>query len=263
MSTGERGRTIELSVPRRIMTDLMRFAAAVPTVPALRRMNVSAVMAARRVSPLNQSWSAIFAKAYALVARERPELRRIFFSFPRERCVEFPQSTASVAIEINYNGEPAVFPCVIGDPASLSLVEISERIRMAVEAPEQHIANFQRYVALSSLPWVIRRWGLSAMFNMPDYRATHMGTFALTAVANLGTDLIHPLSAWPTLLTYGVFSPDGTTDVRIIFDHRVLDGCTVARALARLEEVLNGPIIEELQGDGSAAQVHARAVSAI
>jgi hypothetical protein len=144
---------------------------------------------------------------------------------------------------------------VIGDPASLSLVEISDRIRKAVEAPEEHIANFQHYVAVSHVPWFIRRWVLSAMFNMPAYRATHMGTFALTAVANLGTDLIHPLSAWPTLVTYGVFAPDGTTDVRIIFDHRVLDGCSVARALARLEEVLNGPIIDELQGARSAAPV--------
>src|SRR5262245_18273956 len=101
------------------------------------------------------------------------------------------------------------------------------------------------------------------MLNMPAYRATHMGSLALTPVVNAGTDLVHPLSAWPTLLTYGVFSPDGTTDVRIIFDHRVLDGCTVARALARLEEVLNGPIIEELQRDCSAAQDHARVVSAV
>ena len=173
--------------------------------------------------------------------------RRIYFSFPRERYVEFPHSTASIAIEIIYEGEPAVFPCVIGDPASLSLIEISETIRKAVESPAGHIANFQRYVTGSKLPRLIRRPGLSVLFNMPTYRANHMGTFALTAVANLGTNLVHPLSAWPTLLTYGVFAPDGYADVRIIFDHRVVDGCSIARALARLEEILNGPMVDELK----------------
>src|SRR4051812_27559388 len=248
MATGEPVRTIPLSAPRRIITDLMRFAAAVPTVPALRRMDVSAVMAARRGSPQHQSWSAIFAKAYAIVARERPELRRIYFSFPRERYVEFPHSVASIAIEITYDGEPAVFPCVIDDPASLSLVEISHRTRNGVGAPEDHFAVFQLSVAVKHVPRFLRRLGFSVIFNIPASRARHMGTFALTTVGNLGADLIHPRSAWPTLVTYGVFTPDGTTDVRIIFDHRVLDGCSVARALARLDEVLNGPIIEELQG---------------
>ena len=51
-----------------------------------------------------------------------------------------------------------------------------------------------------------------------------------------------------TVLTYGVFSSDDGLDVRIIFDHRVIDGATVARALMRLEEMLNGPVAEELRG---------------
>ncbi|HEY0438608.1 MAG TPA: 2-oxo acid dehydrogenase subunit E2, partial [Xanthobacteraceae bacterium] len=63
----------------------------------------------------------------------------------------------------------------------------------------------------------------------------------------LGADLLHPVGPWTTLLTYGPLRADGTVEVRIIFDHRVLDGATAARALARLEEVLNGPILDELR----------------
>ena len=35
--------------------------------------------------------------------------------------------------------------------------------------------------------------------------------------------------------------------VRIVYDHRVLDGANVARALARLEEKLNHDIVDELE----------------
>jgi hypothetical protein len=35
--------------------------------------------------------------------------------------------------------------------------------------------------------------------------------------------------------------------VKIIYDHRVLDGRTVARALGTLEEILQGPIAAELK----------------
>jgi pyruvate/2-oxoglutarate dehydrogenase complex dihydrolipoamide acyltransferase (E2) component len=41
-------------------------------------------------------------------------------------------------------------------------------------------------------------------------------------------------------------SADGGLDVRIIYDHRVMDGATVARALGRLEEILNSTLREEV-----------------
>ena len=45
----------------------------------------------------------------------------------------------------------------------------------------------------------------------------------------------------------GVIEPDGSVDVRLIYDHRVLDGTTVARALAELEETLNRELVNELR----------------
>jgi pyruvate/2-oxoglutarate dehydrogenase complex dihydrolipoamide acyltransferase (E2) component len=60
-----------------------------------------------------------------------------------------------------------------------------------------------------------------------------------------------------TTLNYGVIEPDGTVCVRIIYDHRVFDGAVVARALVRLEEVLNGPLLDELRGMAGNAQVAA------
>jgi pyruvate/2-oxoglutarate dehydrogenase complex dihydrolipoamide acyltransferase (E2) component len=48
------------------------------------------------------------------------------------------------------------------------------------------------------------------------------------------------------VLNYGVIGADGTVAVRIMYDHRVLDGATVARVLARIEEKLGSEILQEL-----------------
>jgi hypothetical protein len=72
-------------------------------------------------------------------------------------------------------------------------------------------------------------------------------------VAPFGASSLHVLSPLTTTLNYGTFLPDGSLDVRLVYDHRVLDGATVARALGHLEEVLHGPIADELAGVGSRA----------
>ena len=65
--------------------------------------------------------------------------------------------------------------------------------------------------------------------------------------ASAGATALNLVSPLPTALNYGLFAPDGTLDVRLHFDHRVLDGMPAARALAELEAELNGPILAELR----------------
>ncbi len=84
--------------------------------------------------------------------------------------------------------------------------------------------------------------------NLSGYRrARNWGTFAVSVYSSLGAESLHPLSPLTTTLNYGVIADDGTVDVRIIYDHRVLDGSSVARALADLEQTLNGRLIDSLQ----------------
>ena len=106
----EIGHNLPLSVPRRIMGDLMSFAKAIPSVPVQRPMNVAPVMSARaRLGRNAPGWCAIFTKAFGLMAREFPELRRAYIPFPRAHLYEHPCSIASIAIEREYQGEPGVF----------------------------------------------------------------------------------------------------------------------------------------------------------
>ena len=94
-----RGRRIPLSVPRRIIADLMRVTASVPTIPIVRQMNLDAVVKARAANSGRPPWSAIFVKAFAVVAEEMPVLRRTYVKYPWAHLYEYPTSNAVVAVE--------------------------------------------------------------------------------------------------------------------------------------------------------------------
>ena len=63
----------------------------------------------------------------------------------------------------------------------------------------------------------------------------------------LGAESLNPLTPLTTLLNYGLISDDGAVSVRIHYDHRVMDGANVARALERFEIILNGPVADEVK----------------
>lgn len=242
-----RGRTIPLSVPRRIISDLMYFAAATPSVAVTRRMDLGAVVVARGRGDGPPLWPAIFAKAFAVVANQMPELRRAYVTLPWPHLYEYPKSVASIAVEREYGGEPGVFPCVVKDPLALSIDEIGRQVTFAARAPFDEIGRFRRLRRLARLPLLVRRAAMWVALSSGRQRAQRFGTFAISSVAPLGVDLLTPLSVWTVLLHYGVLDERGCLDVHLTFDHRAVDGATIARALACLEAVLNGPVLEELR----------------
>jgi hypothetical protein len=154
-------------------------------------------------------------------------------------------------VEREYLGEPCVFFGHIGNPSKLSLQEIHTRIRHFAEAPIGEVKSFRKMLSVSIWPRFLRRallWlGLNLPRTRPRTRPGQFGTFGLSVYSSLGAESLHPLSPLTTTLNYGVINPDGTVWVRMIYDHRVFDGATAARALAKLDEVINGPILAELQ----------------
>jgi hypothetical protein len=50
------------------------------------------------------------------------------------------------------------------------------------------------------------------------------------------------------VLSYGLVEANGTIAVVLRWDHRVTDAAPIARAMSRLEQVLNGEIAAELRG---------------
>ena len=236
------------------MVDLLHFASGVPTVPVQRRMALGSVAEARTRSTARPCWPALFLKAYATVVREMPALRRAYVKLPWTHLREYPRSVASVAVERDWEGEPCVFFGRIGDPATLPLGELHERIRALAEAPVGSVKSYRRMLRLAALPRPLRRAMMWLGLNLPRTRPGQFGTFGLSVYSSLGAESLHPLSPLTTTLTYGPIGADGGVDVRLVYDHRVLDGATVARALARIESVMRGAILTELAesaGDGS------------
>jgi hypothetical protein len=242
------GRNVSLSVPRRLICDLMHFAHRVPTVPVERRMKLAAVVAARQEAAPRPSWCAIFTKALALVAANRPELRRAYLTFPWAHLYEHPISVASIAFERRLGDEDVVLFAPVRWPEGRGLLEIDAKLRHFKEAPLEKISPFHRALRISRLPRPLRRLMWWFGLNVWGRKRSHyMGTFGVSVYSSLGAASLHPLSPLTTALNYGVIAEDGSVDVRLIYDHRVLDGATVARALQDMERVLQCEILAELR----------------
>jgi hypothetical protein len=230
-----------------MVIDLLYFARGIPTVPVQKRMSLGPLVAARAACGERPRWTAIFTKAYALLAQEVPELRRAYVKIPWAHLYEYPISKANIIIERDYRGEPSLCPVSIKDPAHRSVGDIGRQIQHATTAPLEEIKDFRRWMRFARLPRPLRRtlWWIG--LNIGRQRGNFFGTFGLSVYSALNAESLHPLSPLTTLLNYGVMTGEGVLDVRIIYDHRVLDGATVARALGRLEEILNSVILEEVQ----------------
>jgi hypothetical protein len=241
-----RGKMIRLSIPRRMVGDLLYFAGGIPTVPVQKRMSLGPLAAARTASHERPRWTILFTKAYALMAREFPEFRRAYVKLPWPHLYEYPASNATVIIERDYHGEPGLFSISIKEPARQSLRDIGRQLEHASTAPVEDIKDFRRTIQFTRLPRPLRRAFWWLCLNIGRQRGNYFGTFGVSVYSALQAESLHPLSPLTTLLNYGVMSDDGVLDVRVIYDHRVMDGATVARALARLEEILNSAIKDEV-----------------
>jgi hypothetical protein len=241
------GRRIPLSRARRLVIDFLHFAASVPTVPVQRRIKLQPIIEFRAALSDRPAWTAIMVKAFALVSAEFPELRRAYCKFPWHHLYEVPTPTASIVVERDYEGEKAIFIGRIKDPASLSLLELTKRLRVFNETPVDEVKDFRRALRMIRYPRPVRRalWWLG--LNWGRQRGRHFGTFGVSVYSALGAESLHPLSPLTTILNYGVFSGDGEVDLRVVYDHRVMDGAVVARALGRMEEMLTGPVVDELR----------------
>jgi hypothetical protein len=242
-----RGRWIPLSLPRRLVSDLLAFASRIPILPVQRQMHLGPLQAARDASSARPAWVALFIKGFALAARELPELRRVYLKFPWPHLYEYPDSVAALTIERSVADEPAVLVMRIDAPARLPVAQVDAAIRHARTAPVGEVKEFRRALMLACLPLGLRRLLMWLALNVARHRPRYFGTFCVTDLSPLGTESLRPLFPATITLYYGRISEDGAVMVRAAYDHRALDGATIARALVRLEQLLNGVVASELR----------------
>ena len=189
----------------------------------------------------------MFVKAFALAADEIPQLRRAYVKLLFPHLYEYPTSKASIMIERDYRGEPALCPVSVKDPSHQPLSAIGDVLDHAGSIPLEKLKEFQRWKRLTQIPRPLRRllWWIG--LNIGRQRGNFFGTFGVSVYSALNAESLHPMSPLTALLNYGVIDKSGRVTARIMYDHRVMDGATIARALRRMEEILNSVILEEVR----------------
>lgn len=244
-----RGTVRKISIPRRLIVDLMRASTRVPFVSFTRTLNVRQLLEARALTIQPPGWAAIFVKAFSLVAKDQPVLRTLYAKWPWPSFYELPRSIAMVAVARIEDGQDCVLLQKVSTPDTLPLAEIDAQIRHAKEAPVGEVPAFRKVLRVTRLPLPLRRFMWLIGLNFGRQRANWFGSFGVTSVAAFGAGKLYALSPGPYVLSYGATKQDQTIDVVIRWDHRITDGALIAKTLTRLEQVLNTEIVAELRSD--------------
>lgn len=258
----ERGLYKPVSASRRIIMDLMHEARQVPSIPVQRMINLKDLESIRRLSAPRISWFALFMKAFAIVAHEHPQLRRSLIRYPWLRFYDHPFSICSVAIERQHEDEPCLFFAHFRAPENQSLTDLQLALTGYKDRPVMKVGMYRRALKIGRLPTVLRRvlWWTSLNFS-GSKRAKRMGTFGITSYGVLGAESLHPISPLTCTFNFGPIGLDGNVLIKIIYDHRTLDGSEVARRLKNIEEVLHTSIRDELIALNSAQSAHKSNIS--
>jgi hypothetical protein len=241
-----RGTKRKISTPRRFIIDLMHASMRVPFISLSRPLDIGPLMAARAEANSPPGWAAVFVKAFAIVAKEEPVLRRLYVKLPWPHFFELPRSIAMVAVARIEDGEEFILPEKIPAPEEHPLTEIDAQIRRAKNAPIEEIPAFRKTLMASRLPLPLRRLSWWVGLNFGRMCANTFGSFGVTSVSAYGPGQLLAVSPGPFLLSYGVAGLDHRIDVIVRWDHRITDAAVMARVLSRLEQVLNTEISAEI-----------------
>lgn len=257
-----RGTVRKISLPRRLIVELMRASMRVPLVSLRRRLKLGPMLEARRVMAERPGFAAIFAKAFSLAAKEQPILRTLYIAWPWPHFYELPRSVAMIAVSRTLQGEDCVLPQKLTAPDELPLAHVDAMVREAKTAEINAVPMFRKLLRISAYPQPLRRLIWTVGLNIGRLRANHAGNFGITSVSAFGPGELHAISPGPFLLTYGEMQSDQTCELVIRWDHRVTDAAMIAATLTRLEQVLNNEIAAEMRsGSPVSAQPPVRAVA--
>jgi hypothetical protein len=217
------------------------------TAAAERLMRLADVVAARRQASPRPSWGAIMTKAFALAARNHPQMRQAYLGFPWGHIGEYDSQIASVIVTRQVQGDEAVFLAPLVRPEEQSLRELDAHLRGYMEEPVESFRCFREAMLVGRLPRPLRRflWWL-ALNVLPRRRARHFGTFGVTTMSPFGARTLQVPTLWSAFLHYGVITETGEVPVGVAFDHRVMDGAVVGYTLVEMEQALRHDIVAEL-----------------
>jgi hypothetical protein len=241
----KRGKAVALTLGRRFIIEHCHFSNLMQKGVFTKTINIAPLIRAMNASPKKPALTLVFLKAFAVIARDIPELRRSYIKLPWPQLHELDYSVGMIPVTRNLEGEEIVLMAKFRDPANATFADLSAELEHQKTAPVRDIKNFDRVLKFVALPWPLRRFAFWIGLNSARHKPKFYGTFGVSSVGTAeAIYAIHPLT---TLLTYGVIdAASGSINVNFSFDHRVFDGMVVARALTALETALNGEIADEI-----------------
>jgi len=219
-------------------------------------MRIPDVAAARPAAGPRPTWAAIMTKAFAIAARNHPEMRQVRLEFPWPHLGEFAWQAACVIVPRRIGDEEILLTAPLDAPEKRSLAELDRKLRWYQEEPVENISIYRDLLIMARLPSFVRRLLLWFAFRVkPRYRMRYFGTFGVTTMSPYGAKTTGAPCFWTSMLHYGPVSSEGEVDVGIIFDHRIMDGSVVGYTLLEMEQVLHRALLAELQAMGASHAV--------
>ena len=161
-----------LSPGRILVSDITTIANRIPFIPLVREFDLPELDRLRRQVRPRISWTAMMIKAYAIVARQRPELRQLYMSRPYAHIYEHPRSIAQLTITRQVDGESQLFFARFCEPDISSLIDLQRQYEFIRRAPIAEIKQFRHQMRFARLPSFVRIpvwrlltdwWGSSAL----------------------------------------------------------------------------------------------------
>ena len=78
-------------------------------------------------------------------------------------------------------------------------------------------------------------------------RPKRLGTYLLTTLASKNVEIQHPPGFLTANWTYSALDKNGNSKLTLVYDHRLMDGSTVADIMIDLEQIMNQEIAAELR----------------
>jgi hypothetical protein len=238
-----KGKFKSINLARKLVIDLMHV--SVPLVVVKRTMKLERLVQARAQLAVRPGWMPILAKAICLVAREEPWLRTYYLRWPWPHFYELPRSVAMAAIIRDSFDKEVPMLLKVGAADEMPLSAIETLLQRGKNAPLDQVPDLDRVIRIMRLPMLLRRLIWAFGLNIGRQRGNHFGTISITSIASLGSETVVANTPGPSLISYGMVRGN-TMELLLHWDHRIFDGIVAARALQRLEEVMNGEIADEL-----------------
>ena len=229
------------------MSDIVHFGRRSHVVAGNWTVNVAAAAAARKLRHPAVGWGAIWVKAVALAARKWPELRSAYMPYPWPHLYLHPHAVATVVVEREWNGRPAVFFDQVQRPEDLSLAEIDIILKGLRKRPVEGVGGYRRLIRFSRLPWILRRpmWSFALLWS-GRLRSRYFGTYSVHSFPVRGAQVMQSTTPISFSLIYGLPDCDGNVLVQLMMDHRIVDGLTSHRIVRAIEAALKEDIVAEL-----------------